>query len=1081
MSATPSQATYRLVRPDRDVVVPVLDEHQQRVVDHEGGPLLVLAGPGTGKTTTLVEAIVDRIEHRGADPSSVLALTFSRQAAEQLRDRVTARLGRTTSAAMCSTFHSFAYSLIRAYSPPELYDAPLQLLSAPEADVVLRELLADNPESVTWPEGLRRALGTRGFTREVHAVLSRAREKGLDGPALYGMGREHGLPELVAAGLFLDQYLTVLDSLGSTDHADLIRRSVIEAETHRSELRARFSHVFVDEYQDTDPGQVQLLRALAGDGRNLTVVGDPHQSIYGFRGADVRGILDFPAHFPTREGAAAAVVVLRHTRRFGPRLLLAAGRVAGRLSLTGSIGAEARDAFLAPQALPGPHGDGRVEVLTFDTDRGEAEHLADLLRRAHLEDGVDWDDMAVLVRSGQASIPPLRRALATAGVPVEVAADEVPLVRDPAVVPLLDAMRAVVNLDNDDPDSPGHLDPGRVESLLLSPLGGLDASDLRGLVRLLRLRDKQRTAETDHPPRTSRDLLRLSLVERGFLDGLGGQEVVRTAALAALLRAGQDLVVQRSTAEDLLWHLWSSTTWSERLRRQVDLGGAAARRAHRDLDSLCALFELAARTEAHRDHRGIGPFLDNLVAQQIPADTLAERGTRGSAVRLLTAHRSKGLEWDLVVVAHAQQDGWPDLRRRATLLGADRIGVTADGGPDLVPPVTARWLLMEERRLFYVACTRARRRLVVTAVKSSDDEGDQPSRFLDELGVNIEHRVGRPARPLSLGGLVAELRRTAADPETAPALRDAAARRLAALLRESAAGRPLVPTADPANWWGTRATSRAAVPVRSPDQPIRVSASMLEAIGACPASWFFSNEAGGVTTAHQSANLGRIVHALAEAVEKNELPAEVGALMVEVEKVWDRLAFRTPWSRKREHDRVKMAVVRFLEWHAANPREVLGTEVSFRTVVDIDGVQVQLKGFADRIEVDTAGDVVVVDFKTSRTRPTGPEVAGNLQLALYQYAVDSGALDEVAARTVRSGGAELVQLGLTDGPPTATVQPQSAHSEDGRERAELRSRLAEASALVRAENFPARSGPHCRYCSFVAICPAKGAGSVTVQ
>jgi hypothetical protein len=135
---------YRLVRPDREVVVPELDEHQQRVVDHEGGPLLVLAGPGTGKTTTLVEAIVDRIEHRGASPDSVLALTFSRKAAEQLRDRVTARLGRTTATQLSATFHSFAYGLVRRFAPAELYEGPLRLLSAPEQDVVLRELLVDH-------------------------------------------------------------------------------------------------------------------------------------------------------------------------------------------------------------------------------------------------------------------------------------------------------------------------------------------------------------------------------------------------------------------------------------------------------------------------------------------------------------------------------------------------------------------------------------------------------------------------------------------------------------------------------------------------------------------------------------------------------------------------------------------------------------------------------------------------------------------------------------------------------------------------------------------------------------------------
>src|SRR3954454_7221847 len=367
MTTTPT--TYRLVRPDVAVDVPTLDEHQQRVVDHPGGPLLVLAGPGTGKTTTLVEAIVDRIDHRGAKPDEVLALTFSRKAAEQLRDRVTARLGRTMSTTLSSTFHSFAYALIRRYSPAELYEAPLRLLSAPEQDVVLRELLTGHPESVSWPESLSRALGTRGFAREVHAVLSRAREKGLDGDQLRSLGEAEGLPELVAAGLFLDQYLTNLDSQGATDYADLIRRATIEAEAHRDELRSRLTAVFVDEYQDTDPGQVALLRALAGDGRDLVVVGDPHQSIYGFRGAEVRGILEFPTEFAQASGAPAPVVALRTTRRFGPRILTIAVRVAGGIGLPATIDEDARVAFLAPHA-DGPAG--RVQVMTFDSERAEA-------------------------------------------------------------------------------------------------------------------------------------------------------------------------------------------------------------------------------------------------------------------------------------------------------------------------------------------------------------------------------------------------------------------------------------------------------------------------------------------------------------------------------------------------------------------------------------------------------------------------------------------------------------------------------------------------------------------------------------
>jgi len=469
------------------------------------------------------------------------------------------------------------------------------------------------------------------------------------------------------------------------------------------------------------------------------------------------------------------------------------------------------------------------------------------------------------------------------------------------------------------------------------------------------------------------------------------------------------------------------------------------------------------------------------VAQQLPADTLAERGVRGSSVRLLTAHRSKGLEWDLVVVAHVQQEGWPDLRRRATLLGADRIGVDDSGHPDLVPPVTTRALLMEERRLFYVACTRARRRLVVSAVRSPDDDGEQPSRFLEELGVSIEHQDGRPPRPLSLGGLVAELRRTAADPATSPPLQAAAARRLAALAGEEVDGRQLVPSADPSTWWGTRSATRAVQPIRDPERPVPVSASMLDSILLCPAQWFFEREAGGVSAVHQSANLGQVLHALAERVATGDLPPEEAPLMAEVEAIWDRLAFRTPWSRQRELARIRKAVARFVRWHLDNPREVLAAEQRFQSTVEVEGRTVMLTGFADRLEIDDAGRVVVVDFKSARAAPTGPAVAGNLQLALYQYAVDAGALDEVAGRSVASGGAELVQLGIDDDSAVAKVQGQPSHDDAGPERAVLRAGLARAADLVRSETFPATAGPHCRDCPFTAICPAKGAGSVTVQ
>src|SRR5680860_421104 len=356
--------TYRLTYPPPGkAALPALDEFQQAVVDHDGGPLLVLAGPGTGKTTTLVEAVVDRIENRGASPDSVLVLTFSRKAAEELRDRITGRLGRTLSQGstqLGSTFHSFAYSLLRSHTEQDLYAAPLRLLSAPEQDVALRDLLLGTrqEDTVTWPPNLAEALRTRGFTHELQGVLARTREKGLEPVELARIGAEEGRPEWVAAARFMEEYLTSLNFTSAIDYPELIYRAVLLAErpTIQDALRSQYSHVFVDEYQDTDPSQVRLLRALAGNGRNLTVVGGPDQSIYAFRGAELRGLLEFPEVFPTRSGERAPVLALQNTRRFGSRLLAASRAVAAQMSIRGPIDAEAFVRFRNPFPSPNAYG-----------------------------------------------------------------------------------------------------------------------------------------------------------------------------------------------------------------------------------------------------------------------------------------------------------------------------------------------------------------------------------------------------------------------------------------------------------------------------------------------------------------------------------------------------------------------------------------------------------------------------------------------------------------------------------------------------------------------------------------------------
>ncbi|MGW0990619.1 UvrD-helicase domain-containing protein, partial [Streptomyces sp. NPDC002486] len=446
-----NSGAYRLVRtPPARVDPPLLDAAQRSVVDHKAGPLLVLAGPGTGKTTTLVESVTERIA-RGGDPERILVLTFSRRAAVELRDRMALRTGAAR-APRATTFHSFCYALVRAHQDSDLFVEPLRLLSGPEQDVSVRELLAGQIDlerlglaHVRWPDELRACLTTRGFADEVRAVLARSRELGLGPDALDAFARRTGRPDWRAAAAFLAEYLDVLDLQGVIDYAELVHRAVLLA--RRPEvaawLAARYDAVYVDEYQDTDPAQVRLLEALAGAGRTLVAFGDPDQSIYAFRGADVNGILDFPHAFPRADGRPAPVAVLRTSRRSGAALLAATRLLTQRMPLTRLPAEKVR----AHRELAPVRDGGRVEAYTYPTAGTELDNIADILRRAHLEDGVPWRDMAVLVRAGSRTIPTLRRALSAAGVPVDVDGDDLPLRHEPAVAPLLTALRAVAEAE----------------------------------------------------------------------------------------------------------------------------------------------------------------------------------------------------------------------------------------------------------------------------------------------------------------------------------------------------------------------------------------------------------------------------------------------------------------------------------------------------------------------------------------------------------------------------------------------------------------------------------------------------------
>jgi superfamily I DNA/RNA helicase/RecB family exonuclease len=1086
---------YRLVR--RPGVVPRLtdDPLQRRVIAHTDGPLLVIGGPGTGKTTTLVEAVAARVAG-GVDPERVLVLAFGRRPAAALRAGIEARIaggsGRPARGLVAvheplvRTFHAYAFGLLRR-AAARRGEPPPRLLTGPEQDLVIRELLEvpDDEDPVGWPDQLRSALRTRAFAGQLRDLLLRAAERGVGAGELAELGHRLGRADWPAAARFMNEYTAVLalreatthDSIGY-DAAELVRAAVgllrDDAEVLAAE-RHRLAHVYVDELADTDPAQLDLLELVAGGGTPLVAFADPDSSTFAFRGADPGGVTSFPDRFRTAAGAAAPTVTLTRSYRAGESLVAAAARVARRLP------GPARHRALAPL----PELPGEVEVCTFRSATSEAAFVAHRLREAHLRHGVPWSRMAVLMRSAHNQLPPLHRALTQAGVPTVIHAEDLPLHAQPAVAPLLLLLRCALE--------PDRLDEEAAVALLHSPLGGADPFSERRLrqgLRALALAGGDRRPSGVLLVEALRDPTELVAVERRW--------AAPARAIARLLATAREAAARPgATAEDVLWAVWRASGLAERWAaagRGADSplvsGESAAARdrraaaADRDLDAVVVLFDAASRFTDRLPGARTEVFLDYVQGQQLPADTLARTADRGDAVRLLTAHAAKGLEWDVVAVAGVQEGVWPDLRLRGSLLGSERLvdvvagragtpGAVAVGSVGEAAGQTSA-LLDEERRLFYVAVTRARRRVLVTAVASAAvggaDGEEQPSRFLSELSPHQaetqELPVSRPPRALTLPALVAELRTAVADPASPPGGRRAAAAELARL---AAAG---VPGAHPDDWWGLRPLSDDR-PLAGEGETVRVTPSTMESALRCSLRWLLERH-GGAAPATPVQGVGNLVHAAATLAE--DATVDRAKLIEYIADRFDAIELAARWTAGSERARADSMVDKLLRWLVSNPRRLVAVESEFAVQVADDPARpIELAGRVDRLERDEAGRLVVIDLKTGKsTSVTQAEVAEHPQLGAYQAAVEAGAFAE---HGVESGGAALVQLGI-GAEAKEQAQPPAREAEDpGWARAMVR-RTAETLA---SSTFNAVVNSKCRVCPVRTSCPVSGRGRQVVE
>ena len=1080
-----------------------LDPGQRAVVEAvlagADSALLVLGAPGSGKTTVALESVV-AAGAAGLSPDEVLVLTASRRLAADLRERLAARWRHTGARPLAQTPAAVAFAVLRARANALGEPVPV-LVSGAEQDRALAELLAGHAAGegaeVGWPEVIgsdTRRL--RAFRDELRDLLMRAAERGLDPAGLARLGRARGRPEWVAAARVYREYLEVTalgagtPDLGARlDPAVVVDEAVEALIAWEDEVprlpRPRWRLVVVDDHQETTAATARLLQVLAADGARLLLLADPDAAVQTFRGADPSLVARAAVAGDGPGAFGARVLTLPTVWRHGPAVRAVVRRVTERIGTVGAVAQRQADAVGAGTSAGTSAGTGsgagagtgagagaEPVVAVLPSPAQEAAFVAHTLRRARLERGLTWDDMAVVARSGT-RVTELRRSLAAAGVPVSVLGSQVPLREEPAVRPLLTALRVCAGTVV--------LDAELAVELGCSPLGGLDALGLRRARRALRAAEL-----AGGGGRASGALLVEALTEPSRLAGLAPEAARRLRRLAGVLAAGHRAAGEPGAdAHGVLWAVWDAAGLAEPWRRAALAGGPGGQRADRDLDAVLALFRAAETFVERMAQAPPVAFVEWLSAQDLPADSLAARG-RSSAVPVLTAAGAAGREWELVVVAGVQEGVWPDLRLRDTLLGSQALVDVLDGrvpvdvggaggaGVEEVDLRAARSaVLSDELRTFAVACSRARTTLVVTAVADTDHT---PSPFVDlvvagpeESDVPDPRAVVAPA-PLDLRGLVATLRRRIEASDTADDEPDAAAvRTLAALAAAGVAG------ADPAEWQGLAQPSTDE-PLWPADVRVPVSPSRIETARACALRWAFE-AAGGSAGGSVQQTLGTLVHSIAQ----QHPTGTREELMAALDARWGELGLGAGWPAASTRRRAEAMVSRLAEYVRTAGPPVL-VEAPFVVLTE----RAQVRGTADRVELVAGADVGgapgsvrvrVVDLKTGANPPTAADAEVNPQLGAYQLAVTEAAFDGLPDGAT-SAEARLVFLGAGATGPLVRRQPGLVADEDGSSWA--RAMVDEVAEAMAASSFAATGGTGCDRCPVRRSCPLRPEGGQVV-
>ncbi len=652
---------------------PPLNPAQKQATEHMNGPLLVLAGAGSGKTRVITQRIA-RLLERGVPAKSIVALTFTNKAAGEMAERVARTIkenGASKSASEAkaltiSTFHSFGLSVLSREK--SAMGGTFTIFDQGDCLSTIKEILSRT-------DGGRKLDAAAIMTR-----ISNAKNAFLSADALK---EREGDDYDEMTRIIFPRYEAALRNFRAYDFDDLVC-GVAKLWTERADIlakwRERYRYILVDEYQDTNGAQLQLLRLLAEPHRNICVVGDDDQSIYAWRGADVRNILDFEEHF-----TGATVVKLEQNYRSRAPILDVANAVISK-----RIDVKHKKVLFTQRS-----GGQKVTLAVAPSPEVEAAFVGTTIKAAIRDDGMKPRDLAVLYRSNSQA-KAIEETLREHGVPHRVVGGQ------------------------------QFFERKEVKDLLAYLKLSLNRSDEISLRRVI-----------NYPARgigeTSIERLTLHSVAKGWSLWQGVERVDALDGVASSAREGckqlekiiaetrKRLLIDRERASEVARWLTDRVGMKSDITASSPSPKIAARRWG-NLESLLRTF---AKREAREVDRGNDATHEDSLAAFLHALTLnfdEQEEDAGNVVTLSTLHGSKGLEFDLVFLIGCEEGLLPHAR-------------TLDSRVTDATPEAAD--IEEERRLFYVGVTRARERLYVSRAKARVLRGKPvprtPSRFLSDI------------------------------------------------------------------------------------------------------------------------------------------------------------------------------------------------------------------------------------------------------------------------------------------------------------------------------------------------------------